>query len=84
MLQIQGPEELKAFPVGNSDALEVGDFALAIDNPFALGQSVPPATCALSDALASASGAMRTSSIPTLRSTPAIPAAHWSAAWRTG
>jgi serine protease Do len=31
---------LKAVPVGDSDKLEVGDFVLAIGNPFGLGQTV--------------------------------------------
>ena len=40
MLQIQNPTGLKALPLGDSDALEVGDFVLAIGNPFGLGQTV--------------------------------------------
>ena len=31
---------LTALPVGDSDALEVGDFVIAIGNPFGLGQTV--------------------------------------------
>jgi Do/DeqQ family serine protease len=34
------PENLTAVPLGNSDALQVGDFVLAIGNPFGLGQTV--------------------------------------------
>ena len=33
-------EDLTALPVGDSDALEVGDFVIAIGNPFGLGQTV--------------------------------------------
>ncbi|WP_314947020.1 trypsin-like peptidase domain-containing protein [Bradyrhizobium cosmicum] len=40
VLQIQNPAGLKALPLGDSDALEVGDFVLAIGNPFGLGQTV--------------------------------------------
>jgi serine protease Do len=40
VLQVQNPAGLKALPFGDSDALEVGDFVLAIGNPFGLGQTV--------------------------------------------
>ncbi len=40
VLQIRDPVALKALPLGDSDALEVGDFVLAIGNPFGLGQTV--------------------------------------------
>src|SRR4051794_333275 len=40
VLQIQNPPGLKALPLSDSDALEVGDFVLAIGNPFGLGQTV--------------------------------------------
>jgi len=33
-------ENLTALPFGNSDALEVGDFVLAIGNPYRIGQTV--------------------------------------------
>jgi S1-C subfamily serine protease len=33
-------EDLIAIPVGNSDQIEVGDFVLAIGNPFLIGQTV--------------------------------------------
>ncbi len=39
LLQIDA-EGLTAMPVGDSDALRVGDFVIAIGNPFGLGQTV--------------------------------------------
>ena len=40
VLQIRNPAGLKSLSLGDSDALEVGDFVLAIGNPFGLGQTV--------------------------------------------
>lgn len=40
VLQIQNAAGLKAIALGDSDSLEVGDFVLAIGNPFGLGQTV--------------------------------------------
>jgi serine protease Do len=40
VLQIANGKDLKALPMGNSDRLEVGDFVIAIGNPFGLGQTV--------------------------------------------
>lgn len=34
------PERLTELPIGDSDKLEVGDFVVAIGNPFGLGQTV--------------------------------------------
>lgn len=34
------PEDLSALPLADSDALRVGDFVVAIGNPFGLGQTV--------------------------------------------
>jgi Do/DeqQ family serine protease len=39
VLQI-APQNLTAVPMGDSDRLQVGDFVLAIGNPFGLGQTV--------------------------------------------
>jgi serine protease Do len=40
VLQIEGASDLTALAFGDSDELEVGDFVLAIGNPFGLGQTV--------------------------------------------
>ncbi len=40
VLQLEGASGLTALPFGNSDQLQVGDFVLAIGNPFGLGQTV--------------------------------------------
>ena len=34
------PERLMALPMGNSDAMAVGDYVVAIGNPFGIGQTV--------------------------------------------
>jgi serine protease Do/serine protease DegQ len=39
LLQIKA-EKLEALPLGDSDKLEVGDFVVAIGNPFGIGQTV--------------------------------------------
>jgi serine protease Do/serine protease DegQ len=39
LLRIE-PDRLKALPFGDSEMLQVGDFVLAIGNPFGLGQTV--------------------------------------------
>ncbi len=40
VLQIDAKEEFPVLPLGNSDAIEVGDLVLAIGNPFGVGQTV--------------------------------------------
>jgi serine protease Do len=40
VLQIPTTNNLPAVPMGDSDRLQVGDFVLAIGNPFGLGQTV--------------------------------------------
>ena len=40
VLKVDPPHPLKAVPFGNSDALRIGDWVLAIGNPFGLGGSV--------------------------------------------
>ncbi len=40
VLKIEAEGEFPALPVGDSDAIEVGDLVLAIGNPFGVGQTV--------------------------------------------
>jgi serine protease Do len=40
VLQIQGGTALRSIALGDSDKLEVGDFVIAVGNPFGLGQTV--------------------------------------------
>jgi Do/DeqQ family serine protease len=40
VLKIETKETFPALPIGNSDAVEVGDLVLAIGNPFGVGQTV--------------------------------------------
>jgi Do/DeqQ family serine protease len=40
ILKLKGADKLPPMEIGDSDALEVGDFVLAIGNPFGVGQTV--------------------------------------------
>ncbi|GJE26110.1 DegQ family serine endoprotease [Methylobacterium organophilum] len=40
VLKIKSPDDIRAMPIGDSDHLEVGDFVMAIGNPFGVGQTV--------------------------------------------
>jgi serine protease Do len=40
VLRLQGAQGLKAISLGDSDSVEVGDFVIAVGNPFGLGQTV--------------------------------------------
>ena len=40
LLKIEAPADLPAIPLGDSDALEVGELVLAVGNPFGLGHSI--------------------------------------------
>ena len=40
LLQVREAAGLKAIALGDSDALQVGDFVIAVGNPFGLGQTV--------------------------------------------
>ncbi|MEZ2130393.1 MULTISPECIES: DegQ family serine endoprotease [unclassified Sinorhizobium] len=40
VLKIDAKQNLPALPIGDSDAVEVGDLVLAIGNPFGVGQTV--------------------------------------------
>ncbi|WP_442578287.1 DegQ family serine endoprotease [Mesorhizobium sp. ASY16-5R] len=39
VLKIEGDAEFPVIPIGDSDALEIGDLVLAIGNPFGVGQT---------------------------------------------
>ncbi|VFS67179.1 Periplasmic serine endoprotease DegP precursor [Raoultella planticola] len=40
LIQIQDPKNLTAIKLADSDALRVGDYTVAIGNPFGLGETV--------------------------------------------
>ena len=40
VLRVEGAQSLKTIPMGDSDRLDVGDFVIAVGNPFGLGQTV--------------------------------------------
>lgn len=40
LIQIQDPKDLSAIKIADSDALRVGDYTVAIGNPFGLGETV--------------------------------------------
>src|ERR1700751_3072176 len=40
VLQVKDPNGLKAVKLGDGDVLEVGDYVIAVGNPFGLGQTV--------------------------------------------
>jgi serine protease Do len=40
VLRLQGAQSLKTIVMGDSDRLDVGDFVIAVGNPFGLGQTV--------------------------------------------
>jgi Do/DeqQ family serine protease len=40
VLRVKAKEHFPVLPIGNSDAVEVGDLVLAIGNPFGVGQTV--------------------------------------------
>ena len=68
--------ELPALDVDQPARLRVGDVALAIGNPFGVGQTVTMGIVSATDAPNSGSTPSRTSCRPTRRSIQAIPAAR--------
>src|SRR5579872_4648968 len=75
LLQIKDPTGLKAIALGNSDALEVGDFVIAVGNPFGLGQTVTSGLVSALGRTGPSSKAMRISFRLMQLSTLATPAA---------
>jgi S1-C subfamily serine protease len=78
-----GGEALPTLPLGDSDALEVGDLVLAIGNPFGVGQTV---TSGIVSALARTEVGITDYQFfvqTDAAINPAIPAARWST-WRAG
>ena len=71
-------ENLQALALSDSSDLRVGDFVVAIGDPFGLGQSASSASFRRWTARTCARPATRTSSRPTLPSIPATRAARWS------
>jgi len=63
--------------MADSDKVEVGDVVLAIGNPFGVGQTVTTGIVSATGRGNLGSKTTRTSSRPTLPSTPAIQAARW-------
>ena len=45
LIQIQNPKNLTAIKMADSDALRVGDYTVAIGNPFGLGETVTSRDC---------------------------------------
>src|SRR6516225_8506175 len=72
------PDGLTQIPLGDSARVEVGDFVVAIGNPFGLQHTVTSGSSAACRARGSTPTATRTSSRPTLPSIRVIPAARWS------
>ncbi len=77
LLEIEA-DNLTASAFGDSDPLRVGDYVLAIGNPFGLGQTVTSGIVSALGRTGLNMEATRISSRPMLRSIPAIRAARWS------
>jgi serine protease DegQ len=76
LIKVQA-ENLTALPLGDSDKLRVGDFVVAIGNPFAVGRPLlrgSSARCIAASTLKN----MKTLCKATRRPIPVIPAARWS------
>nr|WP_272210505.1 trypsin-like peptidase domain-containing protein [Marinicella sp. W31]MDC2876397.1 trypsin-like peptidase domain-containing protein [Marinicella sp. W31] len=76
VLKIDADEEFPTVPIGNSDAVEVGDLSLAIGNPFAVGQTVTSGIISGRARNSVNDGEFGFFYRPMQRSTPAIPAAR--------
>ena len=84
VLKLKGGGNFPVLEIGDLDALEVGDFVIAIGDPFGVGQTV---TQGIVSALARSrpgSAIWASSSRPTPPSIPATPAGRWlisTASW---
>ncbi|MDM5000931.1 trypsin-like peptidase domain-containing protein [Escherichia coli] len=78
LIQIQNPKNLTAIKMADSDALRVGDYTVAIGNPFGLGETVTSGiVSALGRSGLNAENYAKTSSRPMQRSTVVTPVVRW-------
>ena len=83
LLKVNSPKELKAVKFGSSNDIKVGDWVMAIGNPFGLGGTSPSASSRPRPAT-SIRAPTTTTCRRTPRSTRATPAARcstWTARW---
>jgi serine protease Do len=77
VLKIDG-SSFPSVTIGDSSKVQVGDYALAIGDPFGVGQTVTMGIVSATAEPISVSKTMKTSSRPTLRSILETQAGHWS------
>ena len=80
VLKVNLPMALPTLSFGNSDALEMGQRVIAIGNPLGVGTSVSTGVISGGRTVISCGRRSTTTSKPTPRSIPAIPAGHCSIA----
>lgn len=76
LLQIQNPSKLTQIAIADSDKLRVGDFAVAVGNPFGLDKPPPPGLFQRWDAAGLIWKGLRTLFKPMPLLTAATPAAR--------
>jgi serine protease DegQ len=74
LLQVQNPSNLTQIAIADSDKLRVGDFAVAVGNPFGLGQTATSGIVSALGAAASIWKGWKTLSRPMPQSTAVTPA----------
>jgi serine protease Do len=77
LLKVETPKPIASLNWGDSDALRIGDWVLAIGNPFGLGGTVTAGIVSARNRVID-QGPTTTTSRPTPRSTAATPAARCS------